>query len=66
MSEALINLAIQETPALIEAFKAAFIKANPGAPVPTSEEVIASYQAAFESSLAKDELWLRIHGGTDL
>ncbi len=61
MSEALINLAIQETPALIEAFKAAFIKAHPDQPVPTSDEVIASYQAAFESSLALDARWLAAH-----
>ncbi len=61
MSEALVNFAIQEAPTVIEAFKSAFIKANPDQPVPTSEEVIASYQAAFESSIAKDERWLAAH-----
>ncbi len=60
-NDALIALAIQETPAIIDLLKHAFIKANPDAPMPTSEDVIASYQAAFESSIAKDDRWLAAH-----
>jgi len=61
MSDQLIALAIQETPALIAALKSAFVSANPGAPEPTSDEVIAAYEAAFVSSIAKDERWLAAH-----
>lgn len=61
MTEQLIALAIQETPALIEGFKKLFAQHNPAAPEPTSEEVIAAYQSAFASSLAKDEVWLAAH-----
>lgn len=57
----LIALAIQETPAIFAAFKAAFAKRNPDLPEPTNEEVIAAFNAAFESSLKKDDDWLAAH-----
>jgi hypothetical protein len=56
-----VNLAIQEVPAVIEAFKSLFGNKNPGVPGPTSEEVIAAFNAAFTSSLAKDDQWLAVH-----
>jgi hypothetical protein len=56
-----VNLAIQEAPAVIAAFKSLFGSKNPGVPGPTSEEVIAAFNAAFASSLAKDEQWLSAH-----
>jgi hypothetical protein len=59
----LVMLALQETPALISAFKSLFGKQNPGAPEPTDEEVIAAYQEALQSSLDKDANWLSMHGG---
>ena len=61
MNPALIALAIQETPAVIEALKRVFTRRNPDLPAPTSVEVILAFNQAFESSLAKDELWLRTH-----
>lgn len=59
----LIAVAIQETPAVIALLKAAFSKAHPDQPPPTEAEIIAAYEAAFQSSLAKDDLWLSQHGG---
>ncbi len=61
MTEALLALAIQETPALIARIKEVFGKQNPGVPPPTDAEVIAAYEAAFASSLAKDDAWLKAH-----
>lgn len=57
----LIALAIQEAPGIIALLKDAFKRDNPDAPVPTDEEVIAAYESAFRSSLAKDEAWLAAH-----
>jgi len=57
----LIALALQETPAILATLKALFATQNPDAPVPTDAEVIAAYQTAFVSSLAKDDAWLAAH-----
>ena len=61
MNPALIALAIQETPAIIEALKRVFTRRNPDLPTPTSAEVILAFNQAFESSLAKDAQWLSAH-----
>lgn len=61
MNPALVALAIQETPAIVEMLRGLFAAKNPGAPVPTSEEVIAAYESAFASSVAKDEAWIAAH-----
>ena len=61
MNPALIALAIQEAPTIIAALKALFHQTNPNAPLPTDAEVIAAYQTAFVSSLAKDDAWLAAH-----
>jgi hypothetical protein len=57
----LLGLAIQETPAIIEALKGLFVQQHPDAPVPSDADVIAAYQAALASSLAKDADWLAVH-----
>lgn len=57
----LVALAIQQAPAVIDLVRGLFAKHNPSAPVPTDAEVIQAYQAAFVSSLAKDEAWLAAH-----
>ena len=57
----LINLAIQEAPAIIEAFRRLFVRRATNAPTPTDAEVIAAFNQAFLSSLLKDQLWLAAH-----
>lgn len=61
MNPQLLNVAIQELPAIIGWLKGAFHQNNPTDPVPTDEEVIAAYEAAVASSLARDEQWLAAH-----
>lgn len=61
MNPALIALAIQEAPAAIALIRGLFAKQNPDAPPPTDEEVIAAWNSAFASSLAKDDAWLAAH-----
>lgn len=58
---AIVRIAIAETPALIAWLREAFQKRKPDAPVPTDAEVIAAYQDALASSLAKDDAWLAAH-----
>ncbi len=57
----LVLLAIQEAPSIISTLKALFAKAHPGQPEPTDADVIAAYQQALASSLAKDDDWLSQH-----
>jgi hypothetical protein len=57
----LLQLALQETPAIIAMLRQAFQKQNPDAPLPSDAEVIAAYESAFRSSLAKDAAWLAEH-----
>lgn len=60
----ILATALQETPALIELFKALFAGQHPTEPEPTSEEVMAALESAFESSRTRDEVWLKAHPGT--
>lgn len=57
----LVTVAIEQLPNVIALLKSAFTKTAPDAPQPTSEEVLAAYQAALGSSLAKDADWLSNH-----
>jgi hypothetical protein len=59
--EQILAVVIKELPTLIGLAKLLFKRDNPEAPVPTDEEVIAAYQTALESSLAKDAAWLAAH-----
>lgn len=57
----LIQLAILEAPAALDALKALFVKRNPDAPEPTSAEVIAAHQFGVAATLAKDDQFLAQH-----
>lgn len=58
----LVLIAIRELPHVIDFLQSAFVKANPGSPMPTSSEVLVAYQQALNSSLAKDATWLAANG----
>lgn len=64
MKDQLLTLAIQEAPAIIAGLKSLFQQAHPDAPEPTEAEVMAAFNAAFISSLAKDTAWLAQHPAT--
>jgi hypothetical protein len=55
MNPLLLQLAIQETPAIIAGLKALFKKQNPDAPLVTDAQVFAALNNAYFSSLAKDD-----------
>jgi hypothetical protein len=57
----LVMLAIKEAPGIIRLLREAFARQHPTEPLPTDEEVIAAFDAAFKSSLAKDNAWLAMH-----
>lgn len=61
MNPALIAVAIAEVPAMINYFRRVFLKHNPDAPEPTDAEVLAAFESAFASSVARDEQWLAAH-----
>lgn len=60
----LVQVAITLVPSVISWIREAFQKKAPDAPVPTDAEVIAAYEQAFQSSLAKDAAWLAAHPET--
>lgn len=57
----LLVVAIQEAPTIIDLLTTLFQNKHPDEPAPTSEEVMAALEAAFESSRSKDEAWLKAH-----
>ena len=61
MNEQLIAIAIQNAPAAIALLRGFFVSANPSAPAPTDDEIIAAWNSGFASSIAKDEAWKAAH-----
>ena len=61
VKERVVALALSELPTVVALLRERFAKANPGAPPPTSEEILAGLDAACVASLAKDEAWLAAH-----
>jgi hypothetical protein len=57
----LLAAAIQELPAIIEGLRRLFTTDHPEVPAPTDAEVIEAFNAAYASSLAKDQAWLAAH-----
>ena len=51
----LAQLLITEAPSIIAFTKELFARKNPDLPVPTSEDVIAAYEAGYLASVAKDD-----------
>lgn len=64
MNPALTSVILQNLPGIIGFIKAQFAATHPDEPEPTSEAVIAAYQEALASSLAKDAIWLAEHPST--
>lgn len=65
INSSLLNLVIQETPAVIAFIKDVFTRQNQDMKPPTDAEVIAAFESAFKSSLAKDDAWLSMHPKRD-
>ena len=61
MNQNLVNVLIQELPAAIAWGKEVFRVNHPDQPEPTDAEVQAAFEAAFQSSIAKDDAWLAAH-----
>ena len=52
----IVQLILHEIPTIIQAIKDRRAAADPGAPPLTSAEVLAAFEDAFTSSIAKDEM----------
>jgi len=62
INSSLITTAIDSLPAIIALFRSNHAANNPGAPVPTSDEVIAALHADAVRDIAADEAWKAAHG----
>lgn len=61
LSGVLLAAAIQELPSIIDGLRALFTKDHPEVTAPTDDEVLGALNAAYASSLAKDQAWLAAH-----
>lgn len=61
MKDQLLQLAIDQMPAIIAGLKALFKRNNPDAPEPTDQEVLDAARDVFTRSLAIDEAWIADH-----
>ena len=55
----IVNVLIDEAPAITAFIQGIFAKKHPGEPVPTSEQVIAAYESLYQTDVARDEQLLR-------
>lgn len=58
---AILGVIIKEIPGILDMVKARRAQLNPTLPPLTDAEAIAILQAAINSSVAKDDLWLAAH-----
>lgn len=56
-----LNTAINTLPAILALFRKEHAAANPTAPVPTSEEIIAALHSEAVADVLKDEAWKAAH-----
>lgn len=61
MSPQLLQLLIDQSPAIVAGIKALFKRDNPDAPEPTDQEVLDAARQVFTESLATDDAWLAAH-----
>jgi hypothetical protein len=57
----LIATITEALPGIVALIRANHAKANPDAPIPTSEEIIAAFESAVAQSLARGDAWLTAH-----
>ena len=58
---ALVNTVATVLPGIFALIRANHAAAHPGAPEPTSAEVIAAFETAVAESLARGDAWLAAH-----
>jgi len=56
-----LNTAINALPAILSLFRKEHAAANPGAPVPTSDQIIAALHSDAVRDIAADEAWKASH-----
>lgn len=59
--QGLLGVAISQLPSIIAFVREERAKADPTAPTPTDDEVLAALAGAVASSIARDDLWLAAH-----
>lgn len=57
----LIDVIIEEAPALIKLIRDQFAQRHPDKPEPTASEITAAFETTFQDSIAKDRLIRSLH-----
>lgn len=52
----IVQLIIQTMPGIISIIQAHYAAANPDAPQPTAEQIVAAFEEAFTSTVLKDQM----------
>lgn len=61
---AIVPVVLQNLPQIIDLIRQWHQQQNPGVPPPTDEEIHLALLQAATSTIAKDDLWLAHHPGT--